>query len=90
MAVARSTDAHTRRDSDPFTTTPVDLGGFLNTGGPNPAGLLGQCGSRVDKSNGPRAGWVYVLASVQTPTDPMDVMFIRSTDGGQTWSAPSA
>jgi hypothetical protein len=42
----------------------------------------------VDKSTGPRAGWVYVLASVQTPTDPMDVMFIRSTDGGQTWSPP--
>jgi hypothetical protein len=31
---------------------------------------------------------VYVLASVKTATDPLDVMFIRSSDGGQTWSAP--
>ena len=28
------------------------------------------------------------MASVQTATDPMDVEFIRSIDGWQTWSAP--
>jgi hypothetical protein len=89
MAVSRSTDAHINDATPPvFTTVNVDLGGFLNTGGPNPQGLLGQVWCEVDKSNGPRSGWVYLLASVNTPSDPMDVMFIRSTDGGQTWTAP--
>jgi len=90
MAVSKSTNAKNQDASVPvFTTTVVDLGGFLNTGGPNPAGLLGQVWLAVDKSNGPRSGWIYVLASVVTPTDPMDVMFIRSTDGGTTWSPPT-
>ena len=89
IAVSKSINAKNQDASVPtFTTTPVNLGGFLNTGGPNPAGLLGQLWIAVDKSNGPRRGWVYVLSSVQTPTDPMDVHFIRSTDGGQTWSTP--
>ena len=89
IVVSRSNDAYLH-DSDPphFTTVPVDLGGYLNLGGPNPGGLLGQLWIGVDRTSGPRAGWVYVLASVETPTDPMDVMFIRSTDHGQTWSAP--
>src|SRR5262249_9195140 len=42
----------------------------------------------VDRTGGPRDGSVYVLASVKTATDPLDVMFIRSTDGGLTFSAP--
>jgi len=89
IAVSRSINAKNQDASVPtFTTTPVNLGGFLNTGGPNPAGLLGQLWIGIDKSNGPRRGWVYVLSSVETPTDPMDIHFIRSTDGGATWSAP--
>jgi hypothetical protein len=89
IAVSKSINAKNQDASVPtFTTTPVNLGGFLNTGGPNPAGLLGQLWIAVDKSNGPRRGWVYVLSSVETPTDPMDIHFIRSTDGGATWSAP--
>jgi hypothetical protein len=89
IVVSRSNDAYLH-DSDPphFTTVPVNLGGYVSLGGPNPAGLLGQLWICVDRTSGPRAGWVYVLASVETPTDPMDVMFIRSTDHGQTWSAP--
>ena len=76
--------------SDPttFTTSAADLGGFLRTGAPNPAGLLGQAWIAVDRSYTPSFGWVYVLSSVQTPTDPLDVHFIRSIDNGQTWSAP--
>jgi hypothetical protein len=89
--VARSLDA--RNDDTPatFTHSVVDLGGILlppDTNTPNPVGLTGQLWIGVDRSNGPRAGWVYVLASVPTATDPMDVMFAHSTDGGQTWSAP--
>jgi hypothetical protein len=69
----------------------VSLDGSLAfSTGPNPAGLLGQNWIAVDHSDGPTRGNVYMLASVErssTP-DPMDVMFSRSTDGGQTWSAP--
>ena len=71
--------------------TEVDLGGNLrlNTG-PNPAGLLGQVNIAVDRSGGPHHGNVYVLCSIdpQGGPDPMDIHFIRSTDGGQTFSAP--
>jgi hypothetical protein len=43
----------------------------------------------VDPSSGPTAGWVYAVCSVDPPgADPMDVMFARSTNGGQTWSTP--
>ncbi len=86
--VARSTSAQDPTQAPTFTTTAVDLGGVIKTGGPNPVGLLGQLWIAIDKSSGPRRGWIYVLASVQTPTDPLDVMFIRSTNGGQTWSTP--
>jgi len=88
IIVARSTNAKNAAVTPTFSTVSPNLGGTTQVGGPNPAGLLGQLWIAIDRSNGPRAGWVYVLASVQTPTDPMDVHFIRSTDGGQTWSAP--
>jgi hypothetical protein len=90
--VAKSTNAR-----DPaFTPTfdfavDVNLGGLLTLSeGPNPAGLLGQPWIAVNRSEGPERGHVYVLCSVNDPlsSDPMDVMFIRSTDGGLTWSAP--
>jgi subtilisin-like proprotein convertase family protein len=55
--------------------------------GPNPGGLLGQANVAVDSSTGPTRGNVYVAASVAA-ADPLDVSFIRSTDGGTTWSAP--
>jgi hypothetical protein len=89
ICVERSTDVQ-----NPVLTAPtfayhdVDLGGMIADGGPNPEGLLGQLWIAVDRSNTSRAGWVYVLASVTTPTDPLDVHFVRSTDNGQTWSVP--
>jgi hypothetical protein len=73
-------------------STQVDLGGPIRgftAGSPNPAGLLGQLNLAVDRSSGPTAGNVYVLASVDPPgDDPLDVMFARSEDGGVTWSDP--
>ena len=68
----------------------INLGGSLITRtGPNPGGMLGQVWVAVDHSNGPSRGNVYVLSSVDPGgSDPLDVMFIRSTDGGLTWSAP--
>ncbi len=69
-----------------FNTT-VNLNGTLQYGLPiNPDGLAGQAWIAVDPS---RPGWVYLLASVDpSGADPLDVMFSRSTDNGQTWSAP--
>ena len=75
-------------------TTSVDLdGGVVGFGGyscPNPTGILGQVYITVDSSGGPTHGNVYMLASVErySNPDPMDVMFVRSTDGGATWSNP--
>lgn len=71
---------------------PVDLGGALLFAigvGPNPGGLLGQVWIAADHSNGLYAGHLYALASVDPPgPDPLEVHFVRSTDRGETWSAP--
>jgi hypothetical protein len=89
ICVERSTDAQKHALTAPtFAYRSVDLGGTIQTGGPNPVGLLGQLWIAVDRSNTLRSGWIYVLASVATPTDPLDIHFIRSADDGQTWSAP--
>lgn len=64
------------------------------TGSPNPGGLLGQGWIAIDKSQGLNRGNIYVCCSVGPRTvigpggtviDPLDVMFTRSVDGGQTW-----
>src|SRR5436309_1901236 len=68
----------------------VNLGGELNGGGINPAGLDGQLFLTVDRFGGPNNNNVYMLASV-LPTGASsgtEVMFARSTDGGQSFSAP--
>ena len=93
FAAARSTNV-----SDPLATPAFDRTAALNLGGalvfflgsgPNPGGLLGQVWIDLDRSGGARQGWIYVLATVDPPgADPHDVHFIRSTDGGLTWSAP--
>ncbi len=92
FVVAKSTNA---QDSSEIVTwdmsTVVNLDGSISFGeGPNPGGLLGQTLIAVDTSNGPYHGNVYLLCSVDrnsTP-DPLDVMFVRSTDGGVNWSSP--
>jgi len=71
--------------------TDVDLDGDLTSGTTvNPGGLLGQVSIAADQSDGPGSGNVYILASVErnSNNDPGDVMFARSTDGGQTFEAP--
>lgn len=90
---ARSTDAANPDLPPTFDRTATfDLGGalvFFLGSGPNPGGLLGQVWTTIDRSTGPRRGWIYVLATVDPPgADPHDVKFVRSTDGGLTWSAP--
>jgi BNR/Asp-box repeat len=69
--------------------TQVNMGGDLGSGGINPAGLTGQCFLAIDRSGGPTNNNIYMLASVVPPgRSTTDVMFVRSTDGGLTFSAP--
>ncbi len=64
--------------------------GFGGTQCPNPDGLLGQTIIAMDSTGGPGDGYIYMLCSVDrsSSTDPCDVMFARSTDGGQNWDWP--
>lgn len=39
----------------------------------------------VDRSGGPRQGWIYITHAEKNPLRP-DIFLIRSTDGGTTWS----
>jgi hypothetical protein len=90
--VAKSTNA--QNSSEIITwdmTTVVSLDGSIANGyGPNPGGLLGQTLIGVDTSGGPYHGNVYLLCSVErnSNSDPLDVMFARSTNGGISFSAP--
>jgi hypothetical protein len=71
--------------------TTVNLGGSIEFGDLiNPGGLAGQIFLAVDRSGTITNNNIYMLASVQ-PTganNGTDVMFARSTNGGQTFSAP--
>ena len=85
---------------DPAVTTPtfewfdVPLGGSQASGRgstwtPNPDGMIGQVWIAVDLGDSDRRGTLYVVSSVDPPgPDRSDVNFVRSTDGGETWSPP--
>ena len=69
----------------------ASLGGFLQAFAgvaPNPGGLHGQQWIATDHSGGPTHGNVYILGSIGTSMDPLNVHFIKSTDGGETWTTP--
>jgi hypothetical protein len=88
----RSTNAQNPAVTPTFDqVTQVSLGGSLDFGDTiNPGGLAGQVFLAVDRSGGPTNNNVYMVASVQ-PTGfntGTDVMFVRSTDSGLTFSAP--
>lgn len=87
----RSTDAQNPGVTPTFDqSTQVDLGGsLLFGGGINPGGLSGQCFLAVDRSGGPTNNNIYMMASVEPFSGGgTNVMFARSTDGGQTFSSP--
>ncbi len=72
-------------------STAVNLGGAISVSQPiNPVGLVGQIFVAADRSGTSTNNNVYMLASVQPTgfTTGSDVMFVRSTNGGQTFSAP--
>jgi hypothetical protein len=72
------------------TPVSVFMDGYISGGTINPQGLFGQANIDADRSNGIGQGNVYLLASMGrlSNSDPGDVMFAKSTDGGLTWSAP--
>lgn len=89
VVVARSTDADdiTRPLAFDFAVQ-VELGGVqVTSAGPNPGGLLGQLWVAANPALGTMQGDLYALGSLDPPgTDPMEVFFSRSTDGGFVWS----
>jgi hypothetical protein len=72
-------------------STAVNLGGQIAfSESINPEGLVGQVFLAADRSGTSTNNNIYMLASVR-PTGAAtgsDVMFVRSTNGGQTFSAP--
>ena len=92
FVIARSTNAENPGTTPTFSGSVVPLGATLGFGtGPNPGGLLGQVNVAVDPAPGAAHGNVYVLASADKNapgTNPIDVLFTRSTNGGATWSPP--
>jgi len=64
--------------------------GFGGPQCPNPDGLLGQAIIAIDSTGGPGDGNIYILCSVErnSNSDPCDVMFARSTDGGHNFDWP--
>lgn len=86
----RSSNAQIGNQTPTFDrVTAVNMGGDLGSGGINPGGLDGMLFLAIDKSGGPTNNHIYMLASVLPPgRNTTDVMFVRSTDGGVTFSAP--
>src|SRR5207244_1792130 len=72
-------------------STPVSMGGSATAGGSiNPGGLVGQLYVAVDRSGSSTNNNVYMVSTVR-PTganNGSEVHFVRSTNGGQTFSAP--
>ncbi len=86
----RSTNAKNGAVTPTFDqSTAVNLGGTILSGQPiNPEGLVGQVFLAVDHSGTATNNNIYMLASVR-PTganNGSDVMFARSTNGGQSFT----
>jgi hypothetical protein len=86
----RSSNAQIGNQTPTFDqVTAVNMGGELSGGGINPAGLDGMLFLAIDRSGGPTNNNIYMLASVEpSGRSTTDVMFVRSTDDGATFSAP--
>jgi BNR/Asp-box repeat len=91
FSCVRSSNAQIGNQTPSFdqVTQHINMGGDLSGGGINPAGLDGMLFLAIDRSGGPTNNNIYMLASVVPPgRSTTDVMFVRSTDGGVTFSAP--
>jgi BNR/Asp-box repeat len=91
FSCVRSSNAQIGGQTPTFdrVTQNINMGGDLSGGGINPAGLDGMLFLAIDRSGGATNNNIYMLASVAPPgRSTTDVMFVRSTDGGLTFSAP--
>ncbi len=87
FALLKSTNAKNPAVTPTFTARTWSLGAEITVNvRTNPGGLGGQTWICVDKSNGPRRNWIYLLCSVGTANE-TNVRMLRSTDGGNTFSA---
>src|SRR4029453_650091 len=86
----RSSNAQIATQTPRFDqSTPVNMGGFLIQGGINGIGLSGQLFLAIDHSGGSPNNNIYMLARVvPNGRSTTDVMFVRSADGGLTFSTP--
>src|SRR5438094_3470852 len=86
----RSSNAQIGTQTPTFDrSTAVNMGGFIGSGGINPAGLDGMLFLAIDRSGTATNNNIYMLASVvPSGRSTTDVMFVRSTDGGVTFSTP--
>jgi len=85
----RSTNAQNPNVTPTFDqVTTVNMGGSIVYGGSvNPGGLAGQTFLAVDRSGGPTNNNIYMVTSVSSGGG-TNVMFVRSTNGGLSFSAP--
>lgn len=90
FVVTRSTNAEQAGQAVTWTASPLSLGGTIEVSvGPNPGGLLGQAHIASIPYGSPQGYALCALCSVNPPgSDPLNISFARSTDGGSTWSAP--
>jgi hypothetical protein len=91
FSCVRSSNAQIGGQTPTFdrVTQNINMGGDLTGGGINSAGLDGMLFLAIDHSGGPTNNNIYMLASVLPPgRSTTDVMFVRSTDEGLTFSAP--
>jgi len=91
FSFVRSKNAQDRTKTPTFDfVQPVNLGGSIVYGSfINPVGLTGQVWMAVDRGPSAQSGNIYMLCSVGVDaTNPCDVNFVRSTDGGKTWTPP--
>jgi hypothetical protein len=88
----RSTNAKNGGVTPSFDqSTAVNIGGDIDSSDTiNPGGLVGQVFLVIDRSGTSTNNNIYVMASVQPTgfTTGSDVMFVRSTNGGVSFSAP--
>jgi hypothetical protein len=92
--LSRSTNAQQPGENPILESKEAYLGGNImafNGNSPNPGGLLGQIWVASNHAQGAHYGELYVMGTVQPDgtADPSDVLFIRSSDKGDTWNIPT-
>jgi hypothetical protein len=86
IGFARSTDGGATWSAARAVDTIQDIRGNLSKGG-NLVRVSSFPSMAVDRSSGPRRGWIYLVFPERTALGP-DIFVKRSTDGGNSWSSP--